>query len=172
MKNIMLTLVILFTSISCKAQLGAYLNNINDTELFDGIKFNNVSLGDIMVASGDLTKMKDLFGNDIQERANNTAPFLAKFLYKNNISFGFEDETDTGNNYDLTYIKVKNSSVIVNVKGLSIRIGDDKSKFGSYLFNPNSNSYNFTDADTGSVGLSFQIDSITNKVTEIKFIAY
>jgi hypothetical protein len=172
MKNIMLTLVILFTSISCKAQLGAYLNNINDTELFDGIKFNNVSLGDIMVASGDLTKMKDLFGNNIQKVPNNSGPYIGKELYNGNIVFGFEDETDTGNNYDLTDITIRNSSVIVNVKGLSIRIGDDKSKFGSYLFNPNSNSYNFTDADTGSVGLSFQIDSITNKVTEIKFIAY
>ena len=40
--------------------------------MFDGIKFNNVSLGDIMIASGDLTKMKALFGSDILETPNNT----------------------------------------------------------------------------------------------------
>ena len=130
MKKI-LTLIILFATISCKAQL----NNLNDTELFDGIRFSNVSLGDIMRTKGYVTKMRNLFGNDMQERPNNSAPFLAKFLWNNDISFGFEDETDSGNNYDLTYIDVKNSSIIVQVKGLSINIGDDKSKFGNYLFN-------------------------------------
>jgi len=154
--------------ISCKAQL----NNLNDTELFEGIKFNNISLGSIMESSGDLAIIKSYFGNNIIEGANDSAPFLAKFLYNNDISFGFEDETDTGNNYDLTYIRVRNSSVIVNIKGLSIKIGDDKSKFGNLLLNANTNKFIFTDQDTGSVGLSFQIDSITNKVTAIKFIAY
>lgn len=155
-------------SISCKAQL----NNLNDIELFEGIKFNNISLGSIMESSGVLSNMKSYFGNNIIEEANDTAPFLAKFLYNNDISFGFEDETDTGNNYDLTYITVKNSSVLVHIKGLSIKIGDDKSKFGNLLLNANTNKFVFTDQDTGSVGLSFKIDSISNKVTAIKFIAY
>ena len=116
--------------------------------------------------------MKLLFGNDIQERPNDTAPFLAKFIWNTNLSFGFEDETDTGNNYDLTYIDVKNNSVIVNVKGLSIKLGDDKSKFGNILLNSNTNSYVFTDQDTGSVSLSFKVDSLTNKVIEINYISF
>ena len=167
MKNIILTIVFLFAAISCKAQFN-YLNN--DTELFDEIKFNNVSLGDIMIASGDLTKMKTFFGSDTQERPNNTAPFLAKFIINNDISFGFEDETDTGNNYDLTYIRVKNSSVIVNVKGLSVKIGDHKSKFINFNLNSNNN-YNFTDNDTGSISLFFKIDK-DDKVSEIEYISY
>ena len=170
MKNIILTIVFLFAAISCKAQLN-YLNN--DTELFDGIKFNNVSLGDIMITSGDLTKMKALFGSDIQEKPNNTAPFLAKFLINNDISFGFEDETDTGNDYDLTYIRVKNSSVIVNVKGLSVKIGDHKSKFNNFIFNTykEDNSFNFTDKETTSIGLSFKIDN-NDKVSEINLTCF
>ena len=167
MKKIILTTVVLF-SITCSR---AQLNNLNDSELFDGIKFNNVSLGDIMVASGDLTKMRSYFGNSIQERPNNTAPFLAKFLWNNHLSFGFEDETDTGNDYDLTYIKVKSNIVTVNVKGLSIKIGDDKSKFKGFLFNAKDSSYNFTDRDTGSVGLSFKIGK-HNTVSEIKLICF
>ena len=166
MKNIILTIVILFAGISCEAQF----NYLNTTEVFDGIKFNNVSLGDIMIASGDLTKMKAFFGNDIQERPNNTAPFLAKFIINNGISFGFEDETDSGNNYDLTYITVKNSSVIVNVKGLSVKIGDHKSKFKGFKLNSN-NKYNFTDKETGSTSLFFKIDK-HDKVSEIKYISY
>ena len=167
MKKIIITAVILFSSLCCKAQL----NNLNDTELFDGIKFNNVSLGDIMVASGDLTKMRNYFGNSIEERPNIPAPFLAKFLWNNQLSFGFEDETDTGNNYDLTYIKVKSNYVTVNVKGLSIKLWDDKSKFKDFLFNAEDSSYNFTDADTGSVGLSFKINK-HNTVSEIKLICF
>lgn len=169
MKNIyLITIISLVFTFSCKAQL----NNLNDSELFDGVKFNNVSLGSIMLSKGDLTQMKLLFGNDIQERTNASAPFLTKNLYNNNFSFGFEDETDTGDNYDLTSIYILNSSVIVDVKGLSIKLGDDKSKFGNILLNSNTNSYVFTDQDTGSVSLSFKVDSLTNKVIEINYISF
>lgn len=166
MKNIILTIVILFAGISCEAQF----NYLNTTEVFDGVKFNNISLGNIMTSSGDLTKMKTFFGSDTQERPNNTAPFLAKFIINKNISFGFEDETDTGNNYNLTYIRVKNSSVIVNVKGLSVKIGDHKRKFKGFKLNSN-NKYNFTDKETGSTSLFFKIDK-HDKVSEIKYISY
>jgi hypothetical protein len=170
MKNIILTIVFLFAAISCKAQLN-YLNN--DTELFDGIKFNNVSLGDIMIASGDLTKMKTFFGSDIQETPNNTGIYIGKELSNNNIVFSFEDETDTGNNYDLTSIIVLNSLVIVNVKGLSVKIGDHKSKFNNFIFNTykEDNSFNFTDKETTSVGLSFKIDN-NDKVSEINLTCF
>ena len=167
MKKIILTTVVLF-SITCSR---AQLNNLNDSELFDGIKFNNVSLGDIMVASGDLTKMRSYFGNDMQERPNNTGPFIGKDIYNAKLYFNFEDETDTGNDYDLTYIKVKSGYVVVNVKGLSIKLYDDKSKFKGFLFNAKDSSYNFTDRDTGSVGLSFKIGK-HNTVSEIKLICF
>lgn len=167
MNKIILTTVVLFSTICCNAQL----NNINNDEFGQSIKFNNISLGDIMVASGDLTKMRDLFGNSIQEKPNNTGPFIGKDIYNNKLYFHFEDETDTGNNYDLTYIKVKSNYVTVNVKGLSIKLGDDKSKFKNFLFNVNDSSYNFTDADTGSVGLSFEIDK-HDKVSAIELICF
>ncbi|MFS4456716.1 hypothetical protein [Maribacter sp. 2304DJ31-5] len=167
MKNIILTIIILFATISCKSQL----NNLNDTELFDGIRFNNVTLSQIMKSKGKLNQMKILFGNNIVEEANDTGPYIGKELSNNNIVFSFEDETDSGNNYDLTYIDILNSNVIVNVKGLSIKIGDDKNKFGNLLFNPSDSSYNFTDKDTGSVGLSFKIDR-SNKVSAIELICF
>ena len=166
MKNIILTIVILFAGISCKAQF----NYLNSTEVFDGIKFNNVPLGNIMTASGDLTKMKTFFGSDIQETPNNTGIYIGKNIFNTNLYFHFEDETDTGNNYDLTYIRVKNSSVIVNVKGLSVKIGDHKSKFMGLKLNSNNN-YNFTDKETGSTSLFFKIDK-NDKVSEIKYISY
>lgn len=167
MKNIILTIVVLFARISCEAQFN-YLNN--GTEVFDGIKFNNISLGDIMIASGDLTKMKTFFGCDIQETPNNTGFCIGKNIFNTNLYFHFEDVTDTGNNFDLTYIRVKNSSAIVNVKGLSVKIGDHKSKFRGFKLNSN-NKYNFTDKDTGSISLFFKIDE-HDKISEIKYISY
>ena len=168
MKQILIILIInLLLPISCKAQL----NNINNDEFGESIKFNNVTLGEIMVASGDLNKMKTFFGNDIQETPNNTGFYIGKNIFDTNLYFHFEDETDTGNNYDLTYIEVKNSSVTVNIKRLSIKIGDDKRKFNNYLFNSDDSSYNFTDADTGSVGLSFKINNL-NKVSGIELICF
>ena len=169
MKNIILTIVFLFAGISCEAQF----NYLNSTEVFDGIKFNNVSLGDIMIASGDLTKMKALFGSDIQETPNNTGIYIGKELSNDNIVFSFEDETDTGNNYYLTSITVLDSSVIVNVKGLSVKIGDHKSKFRDFIFNTykEDNSFNFTNKDTGSISLSFKIDN-DDKVSEIEYISF
>ena len=80
MKNIILTIVILFAGISCKAQF----NYLNSTEVFDGIKFNNVPLGNIMTASGDLTKMKTFFGSDIQETPNNTGIYIGKNIFNTN----------------------------------------------------------------------------------------
>ncbi len=168
MKQILIILIInLLLPISCKAQL----NNINNDEFGESIKFNNVTLGEIMVAGGNLNKMKTFFGNDIQEVVNDTAPSLAKDFYNDNISLGFEDERDLGNNYDLARIYILNSSITVKVKELVIKIGDDKRKFNNYLFNSNSSSYNFTDADTGSVGLSFKINNL-NKVSGIKLICF
>ena len=166
MKNIILTIVILFAGISCEAQF----NYLNSTEVFDGIKFNNISLGNIMTSSGDLTKMKTFFGSDIQETPNNTGIYIGKELSNDNIVFSFEDETDTGNNYNLTTIIVLDSSVIVNVKGLSVKIGDHKRKFRGFKLNSN-NKYNFTDKETGSTSLFFKIDK-NNKVSEIKYISY
>ena len=96
--------------------------------------------------------------------------YIGKNIFNTNLYFHFEDETDTGNNYDLTYIRVKNSSVIVNVKGLSVKIGDHKSKFMGFKLNSN-NKYNFTDKDTGSTSLFFKIDK-NDKVSEIKYISY
>ena len=166
-KNILIIVILLLSQRSFAQHM-----NLNNSELLDGIKFNNVTLGDIMETKGDLSQMKSLFGNDIAEKQNFSAPYLAKDLYNDKISFGFEDDSETGNDYYLAFIDVLNTSVIVSVKNLSIRIGDDKSKFGKMLMNQKSSSFNFLDIETGSASLSFKIDQTTNKVTDIKFILF
>ena len=167
MKQLLCYITLVFAFTLSNAQL----NNLSNKELFDGIRFNNVSLGTIMETKGNLKKIKSLFGSNIQEISNNTGIYIGKELYDNNIVLSFEDETNTGDNYSLTTIYVLNYFAVVNVKGLSIKKGDDKSKFKDFLFNAEDSSYNFTDADTGSVGLSFKISKY-NTVSEIKLICF
>ena len=167
MKQLICYVAIVFAFTLANAQL----NNLSKKELLDGIKFNNVSLGTIMETKGDVKKIRALFGNNIQELSNNTGIYIGKELYDNNIVLSFEDETGAGNSYNLTTIYVLNYFAVVNVKGLSIKKGDDKSKFKDFLFNEKYSSYNFTDADTGSVGLSFKINKY-NKVSAIELICY
>ena len=167
MKKIILTTVVLF-SITCSR---AQLNNINNDEFGESIKFNNVSLGTIMKTKGDIKKIRALFGSNMQELSNNTGIYIGKELYDNNVVLSFEDETGTGNDYNLTTIYVLNYFAVVKVKGLSIKKGDDKSKFKDFLFNAKDSSYNFTDRDTGSVGLSFKISKY-NKVSAIELICF
>ncbi len=54
------------------------LNNLSNTELFNGIRFNNISLGRIMETKGDLTTIRSLFGNNMHEVSNNTGLFSGK----------------------------------------------------------------------------------------------
>ena len=158
--------------IICSITLSAQLNNLNDTELFNGIKFNQVTLGEIMRSNGEIVEIKSFFGNDIQEAPNNTGPYLAKEFSNNDIYLHFEDETDTGSDYSLTYISVKSNDIIVEVKGISLKLGDSKNKLSNYQFNTNSQSYVFTDQETGSLSLSFKIDDATNKISKIDFKVY
>jgi len=169
MKKIFTILTILTVAFTCKAQH----TNLTDTELFDGIKFDNISLGAIMRTQGDLTKIKVLFKEDFEEEeGNNVSIIMDKYISNKNYYFGFEDDTNTGNEYYLMLITVLDPSVVVNVQNLSVSIGDHKRKFGNMLISSNSYSYNFLDADTGSAHLSFKIDRATNKVTAIKFVLY
>ena len=54
-----------------------------------------------------------------------------------------------------------------------MKIGDHKSKFNNFIFNTykEDNSFNFTDKETTSVGLSFKIDS-NDKVSEINLTCF
>lgn len=167
MKQIIYYIALVFAFTHTNAQL----NNLSKNELLDGIRFNDVSLGTIMETKGDIKKIRALFGSNMQELSNNTGIYIGKELYDNNMVLSFEDETGTGNDYNLTTIYVLNYFAVVKVKGLSIKKGDDKSKFKDFLFNAKDSSYNFTDRDTGSVGLSFKISKY-GKVSAIELICF
>lgn len=150
---------------SCFAQL----NNLSDNELFESIKFNNVPLGEIMNSKGDLKILESSFRSAFNEKPNQTGVYLMKYIFNENISFGFEDETDTGTDYYLSSVRVKNQFISVSIKDIIVKLGDSKWKLSSFLYNTKYGGYVFTDADTGSVSLAFKIDKTTNTISEITY---
>ena len=62
--------------------------------------------------------------------------------------------------------------VSITVKGITVKIGDNKSVFGNNaVINANKwdNSIVFIDSLTGAVALAFKIDNATNKVVSVEF---
>ena len=127
MKKIHLIITVIFiSSYSCKAQK----NKLTRTEYYN-IKINNVTFQSLYDTNGDEASMKALFGSDLEFEANTTGPSLGRDFWNGSIYLNFEDDSDTGSYYVPTLINIKNSSVTITVKGISVKLGDDKSVFGS-----------------------------------------
>ena len=169
MKKLYLLIAILFIGLySCKAQL----NELTQDEYY-GIKINNITFKSISDTNADLTQMRALFGSDVLYEYSNDILITKKFWKSNFYFFAFD--SDLGNEYFLTYFKIRNSSVSVTVKEITAYIGDDVSVFGNNVVintNNGSNSAVFIDALTGSTALAFKIDKVTSKIIEIEFNAY
>lgn len=169
MKYLYLPIALFFVGVSsCYAQH----NKLNDNELFKGIKFNDISLEKIMNTNGDYNKLKVLFSNNLIFKPNNTGFVSGKDFWSNDLYLNFEDERDNGS-YDLAYIEVTKPSAKVTVRGKTYNIGDDINKFLGLKIHTYKGEkiIIFTDGDTGSTSLSFNIDKITNKVSSIKFFS-
>ena len=168
MKKIyLITIISLVFTYSCKAQL----NELTQTE-FNNIKFNNVTLKSIIDTNADLTKMKMLFGNDLLYKEVNDI-LIYKQYWNDNLDINFN--SDTNNNYHLSDINVYNPLVNITVKGIIVKIGDNKSVFGNNVVinvNKGDNSIVFIDALTDAATLAFKIDKATNKIVSIELNVY
>lgn len=169
MKYIYITITILLVSaFSCKAQL----NELTETEFYE-IEINNISLRSIFDTNADLTQMRALFGSDLLYEFENDI-LITKEFWKPNLYY-FSFDSDIGSIYNLSYFKIRNFSINIKVKGITVRLGDDKSLFGNDIVintNNGDNSIVFIDQLTGSAALAFKIDKTTNKITEIEFNVY
>jgi hypothetical protein len=167
LKLIIIALVI--GSYSCQGQ-----HNILSESEFNAVKFGDVSLIDIFQSLGDVDQMNTLFENDLTHAVNNTGfvPGL-DFWLEDKLYINFENEN--GNQYDLSYIDVLNSSISVTVKGIEVRLGDHINIFGNnieIIEHPDGKIVDFTDEGTGTSSLAFHINPTTNRVSEITFNAY
>ena len=171
--RILILIVILSLSCSCKAQT----NQLEEDDFYS-IAFNNITLGSIEETDANISQMQSLFGNSLNVRIPEDSPSLAKDFWNDDIIIGFQDDSDTGLEYYILYIKLLTPLFSVNVKGMTAKIGDSISVFeDKFVFNKNSvdadNSkyywLTFLDATTGTSSLSFTVDKFTNIIKEIEY---
>jgi len=163
-----LTLVLFLSVLSCRAQI----NTLNDDELFE-IKFNQFTLDDIMGIDGIDENAETLFGKgNFESEANTSGPDLGRDFWNEDITFGFEDSSNTGDYFYLLYLYVNHSNVQVTVKDVTVSIGDDIGAFQGYTINEQHNRVSFYDEDTATIGIVFSFNPSTRKITEIKMYTY
>jgi len=171
MRKIYLVITILFI---CTFYSHAQLNQLSNTE-FNQIKINGVSFESISSSEANLSTLRALLGYDLNSAMNETAPFLAKAFWNSNIQFEFEDDSDTGNSYYLTYIDAINSSARFTVKGKTVGMGDHISNLGGNLLT------NTTDKgktrivfveETGTATFTFYYSPVSGIISKMGFISY
>ncbi len=105
---------ILLVSIFSICYSTAQRNTLTYDELY-GIKFNNVTLGQIETTEANTAQMQTLFGGTLSSEMNETSPSLAKDFSNSAITLGFEDDNDTGDSYYLAYMSVLDESMEVTI---------------------------------------------------------
>ena len=98
----------------------AQQNLLSDQELFDQIKIEGTSLGEIMTSHGNLNQLKVYLGDSLIEKQDNSAPHPSKFIFNSEISMGFEDEESSGE-YDLSWISIRSNLISVTIKGVGLK---------------------------------------------------
>ena len=165
MKKIYLIITVIFvSSYSCKAQK----NKLTRTEYYN-IKINDVTFQSLYDTNGNEARMKALFGSDLLYHYEND--ILIRKEFWNTGVYYFNFNSDEGDYYVPTSINIESSSTTVTVKGITVKLGDDKSVFGSLFVLKSINSIIFVD-DTGTSSLAFKIDRSTNKISKIEFNAF
>ena len=160
--------IVLISSYSCKAQT----NQLTETE-FDNIKINNITLRNIINTKGNETKIKTLLGSNIISQSNTTGPSIGKDFWNDAVYLNFEDESNTGSQYNLTNIQIKNSSMNINIKGITAKLGDNVNIFGNgIVLNTNKGDNSVVFISELSSSIAFKIDKITNKIIEIVFNSF
>ena len=164
----------------------AQLNKLTVEEL-EGIQFNNITLGDIMDISGDDSKALALFeegnfesiSNDYETPNPNSqedCPFWCKYyqFFTNEVYVRFEKFSVSESDYYFTYLKVKDSSITVRVKDVSIALGDKIDVFQEkgYVIYEKYHKIVFVDEETSTIDITFEFDPSTRLVNEIRVSTY
>ncbi len=165
MKNIYLFIILFISASTCKAQV----NQLTNLEV-DNIEFNTVSLRELLDSGASTDEIKSLLGDDLEASINTSAPFLTKDFSNEHLYLSFEDSTDSGNGYNLNYIRIKTSSIAVKVKDRVVKIGDSVTKFGNgVIINTKNGDYSVVFVSPLSSSIGFKINPLTNRISEIRF---
>jgi hypothetical protein len=164
-KIVLVLLVILFYNQFSYSQIKS--NVLSEAE-FAQIKINDIYLLDLIRTRGDYSKLKSMFGNDLQYK-NFDSPTLGIEFWNSKILLRFEEDDNV-----LTYFRLYYPNTIT-IKGKKVKIGDDASALGLVRTYPSSNGENhigFVDELTYTADVTIEINPTTNKIRAIYYILF
>lgn len=167
-KTLFLAIVLIAQACSAVAQ-----NNILSVAEYSNLKFDNVSIQDIIDTNGSTSTMQSLFNNTltIEQGFNDAVEHWIKFT-KNSICIEFYNgiQNDSVISYDLANIEIEGNSSVLSVKNKQIKIGEN----GNLLSDLNSRTIN--GKKIYILGLNnydsyayVYVDISTNKIIEIGY---
>jgi hypothetical protein len=141
-------------------------NTLTDEEYYK-IKINGTTMLELINTSGDYSKFKSMFGNDLKYKTYEK-PFEVVEYWNNKITIRFEEEDKI-----LTYFKLNYPNTIT-IKGKKVKIGDDIGLLGRVKIDTANGEYSayFNDEETLSASVTIEANPKTKKITEIYYILF
>ena len=164
-KIVLVLLVILFYNQFSYSQIKS--NVLSEAE-FAQIKINDILLQDIIDTRGDYSKLKSMFGNDLQYKTYEKSFEVVEY-WNNKIIARFEEDDKV-----LTYFRLYYPNTIT-IQGKKVKIGDDASALGLVRTYPSSNGENhigFVDELSYTADVTIEINPTTNKIRAIYYILF
>jgi hypothetical protein len=162
------TLICLFAALLCSSVgFSQFKGNTLTEEEYYAIKINDYPLLDIIRTRGAYSKLKSMFGNDLQYKTYEK-PFEVVEYWNNKITIRFEEEDKI-----LTYFKLNYPNTIT-IKGKKVKIGDDIGLLGLVKVDTANGAYSvyFNDEETLSASVTIEANPKTKKITEIYYILF
>ena len=143
-------------------------NKLTEQEYYQ-IKINNILIGDLIDTRGDYTKLKAMFGNDLQQEVYDLPTNGIKF-WNNKIEIRFEEDDFALTQFILYYPNT------LTIKGKKVKIGDDVSALGLVLVRTDPSDgemdVHYRDERTETASVTIKINPITKKIIEIYYVLY
>lgn len=160
---ICLFVALLYTTVS----FAQFKGNTMTLEEYTAIKINDFTMLDLIDTRGDYSKLKTMFGNDLQYKTYEKSFEVVEY-WNNKITVRFEEEDKI-----LTYFKLHYPNTIT-IKGKKVKIGDDIGLLGLVKVDTTDGAYSvyFNDEETLSASITIEANPITKKITEIYYILF
>ena len=147
--------------------LAQFKGNTLTEEEYYAVKINDYPLLDVIRTRGDYSKLKLMFGNDLQYKTIDSPNSGVEFS-NSKLFMRVEDEDNT-----LTYLELY-YPITLTIKGKRIKIGDDVSALGLVKVDTSNGKYSiyFNDERTLTASFTIEVSPSTKKITEIYYILF
>lgn len=165
-KLYILLIAALFFSQLTYAQQGL-INKLTEQEFYQ-IKINDILIGDLIDTRGDYTKLKAMFGNDLQYKYDQVD--IRKEFKNSKIDLVFEEDDYILQSFVLHY------PTTLTIKGKEVKVGDDVSALGIVLVRTDPKdgemSVHYRDERTETASVTIDINPTTKKIIQIIYVLY